>query len=267
MRKAIFSGSLSIGLINIPIKLYKATEDNTISFNNLCDVCGGRIKMKRWCDNCQKEVEFGSMKKGYSLSKSQIVVVEKDDIDRLKLKSEKVLEIKGFLSIANIDSIYFSNTKYYVIPQNSDKAYNLLERVLSLKGLIGVGKITLRNKEQLVGVRSYKGYLLIVGLHYFNEVLGIPSDLYEKTEARVDENQLNLALKLFENMGIEFESLSGEKDRYSESLKELVKAKAENKEFSLVEEIAKPQAKDLNELLEESLKVEIPKKKKIEVSA
>jgi len=263
-KRAIWSGSLSIGLINLPIKLYGLVREDRISFNNLCGKCGTKISMKRFCLNCGEEVDYGSMKKGFALNRNQIIEIDKEDIDNLKLKSEKVIEIKGFVPIANIDNIFYNNTKYYVIPSNSNRAYELLEKVLSLKGLMGVGKLTLRSREIIIGLRSYKGFLVVVGLNYFKELEELPKDLYEVKNMEVDKNQLELCLAIFDKMGIEFETLKEERDRYTESLEQLVKAKAENKEFKLVEEIAKPTEEDLNTKLEKMLAIEVKKKDKKE---
>lgn len=262
MSRAVWSGSLSIGLINLPVKLYKAVKEDGISFNNLCGFCGSKISLKRWCSNCNTEIPYENVKKGYKVSKSSnYVVIDKEDIEKLKLKSEKVIELKGFVRITDIDSMFITNQKYYVIPQNSSKAYNLLEKVLSLNGLVGIGKLTLRNKEILVALRSFKGYLVLIGLNYFNEIEDVPKDVYEKEEIEIDKNMLNTALKIFENLMIDFNSLSSERDRYSQSLIELVKAKMQNKEFSLIESIEKESKEDINVQLEKMLAI-VKKKKK-----
>jgi DNA end-binding protein Ku len=157
MPHQIWSGSISFGLVTIPIKLYPATEDKQFSFNQLCPR-GHRIKYKRWCPVEEKEIDYSDIQKGYEIQKDNYIVLEKDDLSKVKLKTTKSIDIKEFVDFKELDPILVEKS-YYVVPdtkQGNAKAYSLLVKVLSDEKKIAIGKIILRDKENIVALRPYQ---------------------------------------------------------------------------------------------------------------
>ncbi len=142
--RSIWKGSISFGLVNIPIKLYSATEDTTFSFNQLCKN-GHRIKYKKWCPVEEREVPYEELKKGYEITKDSYVVIEKKELEGIKIKTTKTIDIKEFVSIVELDPLFVEKS-YYAAPDSKtvDKAYIFLVSILKSTGKIAIGKVVLR---------------------------------------------------------------------------------------------------------------------------
>lgn len=263
--KAIFSGTISFGLVLIPIKIYTATQPKEIEFHNLCNVCNTPLTYKRWCPKCQKEVEWNKMKKGFRISKERWVIVEKSELDSIKLKSTKTIEIKFFTDPSQLDPLFIQKS-YIVVPaEEGVKAYSLLAEALSLLNKIAIGKVTLKNKEYVVALRAYKEALLMHALYYQNEIKDISKISELKGLPKVTKEEIELARVLIEKLTKEKLSLEEFKDEYSQKLKELIKAKIEGKEIVEKEEKEKEiEAKSLMEALKASVEAVEKKKKKEE---
>ncbi len=259
--KAIWSGSISFSLINIPVKIYVATESHGIKFKNLCKE-GHPIEHKRWCPVCNREVAWDEIKKGYKITKDKYVVLEKEDLEKIKLKTTKAIEIKQFVDATQIDPIYYEKS-YYVVPQETGaKAYSLFVDALRLTNKVAIGKVVMRNKEYLVALRPYKKGLLMHILHYLSEVKPIEELPELKNLVVVSEEELKLAQMLIQKLSGEFD-ISKFKDHYTEKLKELIKAKLEGREIAVKEEEKEELAKSLVEALKSSLEM-VEKKEKEE---
>ncbi len=153
--KAIWKGSISFGLVNIPIKIYKATESKTLSFKTL-DKEGHPIEYKRWCPICNREVDWKEIKKGFKVSKDKYVILEKEDFEKVKLRTTRTLEIEEFVDAEQIDPILIEKS-YYIVPEETGvKAYSLFVEALRVANKIAIGKVVIRNKEYLVVIRAYK---------------------------------------------------------------------------------------------------------------
>ncbi|MEM7825417.1 MAG: Ku protein [Candidatus Aenigmatarchaeota archaeon] len=259
MPRAIFSGSISFGLVNIPIKVYPAAETRMISFNNLHKECGTPLVYKRWCPKCQKEVTWQDIEKGYKITKEKYIVVTKEDIEKLRLKTTKVIEIQEFVDASQIDPIFLEKS-YYVAPEETGvKAYSLFVEALRVTNKVAIGKVVMRNKEYLVAIRAFKKGLAMHILHYIGEVKEIEELSELKNLVTVKEEELKLAQALISKLTESEFDISKFKDNYTEELMKLIKAKAEGKEIE-VKEAPVEEAKDLMEALKAS--VESVKKKK-----
>lgn len=262
MPRAIFTGAISFGLVHIPIKIYTATESKEIEFHNLCPDCFSPLEYKRWCPKCQKEVAWQDIKKGFKISKERWVVLEKEEIEKLKLPSTKNLEIQSFIDVSQIDPIFFQKA-YYVVPeQGGEKPYSLLVEALRLANKAAIGKIVLKNKEYLVCLRSFKKGLVMHLLYFLGEIKEIEELPELKSLVVVSKEELELAKTLIEKLTEEGFDASKFKDEYTEKLKELIKAKAEGKEVEMKAEERVAEAKSLMEALKAS--IEQAKKKKVE---
>ena len=260
MARAIWKGSISFGLVSIPIKLYTATQPRQITFHNVHLACGTKLESKRWCPKCQKEVPWQEVGKGYKIAKDKWVILKKEELEALQPTSLKTIEILQFVDISQIDPIFYEKA-YYVVPDElGTKAYSLFVEALRLTNKAAIGKVVMRNKEYLVALRPYKNGLVMHILYYLNEI----KDIEELTELKnlvvVSKEELELARALIAKLTKESFDASTFEDSYTKKLIELIKAKAEGKEVKVEEKVVE-KAKSLLEALKASIeKVEEGKK-------
>lgn len=260
--RPIWSGSISFGLVSIPIKIYSATEAKEIGFHNLCPDCLTPLKYKRWCSNCEREVSWQEIKKGFKISKERWVVLEKEEIEKIKLPTTKTIEIERFVDVSQIDPIFFEKS-YYVVPEETGiKAYSLFVEALRLANKAAIGRVVLKNKEYLVALRPFKKGIAMHILYFIREIRDIEQLSELKNLVVVSKEELELAKVLIGKLTEEEFDISKFKDRYTEALKELIKAKVEGKEFEVKVEERAEEARSLMEALKAS--VETVKKKKKE---
>jgi DNA end-binding protein Ku len=229
----MWKGSLSFGLVNIPIAVYLATEGKEFSFNQLCEKAH-KIRYKKWCPVEEREVSYSEIKKGYEISKNSYVVIEKQDLDGIKLKTTSSIDIKEFVDEKEVDPILIEKS-YYVAPDNkknkNDKAYSLLVKVLTDTKKVAVGKVVLRDKEHLVVIRPYQRELVMHILHYQDEIRPADeiSELNEIQKVSLDSKELSLGKLLVENLSSEHLDLSKYSDTYTKELEKLIDSKVKGK--------------------------------------
>ncbi|MBM7609992.1 DNA end-binding protein Ku [Lysinibacillus composti] len=221
----VWKGSISFGLVNIPVKLHTATENKDIKLRQLHKECHSPINYEKTCPVCDKEVKNEEIVKAYEYSKNKFVVLDDEELEKLKKENEdKAVEIIEFVKLEEIDPIYFERSYFLAPDSGGGKAYALLRKALSDSGKIGVAKITIRSKEQLAIVRVYKDTLLMETIHFpdevrsHSEVPNIPSD------EKLVQQELDTALLLIDQLTTEF---NPEKytDDYRTALLELIEQK------------------------------------------
>jgi DNA end-binding protein Ku len=256
----IWSGSISFGLVTIPIKLYPATEDNQISFHQLCPK-GHRIKYKRWCPVEEKEIAYSEIKKGYETEKDNYVLIDKDDLNKIKLKTTKSIDIKEFVDSKELDPILIEKS-YYVAPdtkRGNDKAYSLLVKILSDTKKIAIGKIILRDKENIVALRPYQRGMVMHVLKYLDEIRptdDIPEIIEAaKQRAHLEPEEISLAKMLVDKFSSKQLDLSDYSDSYAQELEKLIEAKRKGKSIIAKHEPKQKVKPDLLEALKASIQV------------
>jgi len=263
--RSIWKGSISFGLVNIPIKIYSATEDSGYSFNQLCEN-GHRIQYKKWCPVEEREVQWSEIKKGYEISKDNYVLIDKADLENIKIKTTKTVDIKEFIGADKFDPIFVEKS-YYVAPDTKavDKAYLLFVNVLKNTNKVAIGKVVLRDREQLVALRAYQRGILMHQMHYLEEIK--PMDEIKEIAAnsigklKIDEQEIALGKTLVENLTSKDFDMSEYSDTYAKQVQELISAKAQGKTHIIKEQAAEPEAgKDLLEALKASVKKSKPKR-------
>jgi DNA end-binding protein Ku len=260
--KSIWKGTISFGLVSIPIKVYTATQTKELQFKTL-DKEGHPVEYKRWCPICKREIEWREVKKGYKVSKDRYVVLEKSDFEKVKLRTTKAIEIEEFVDAPQIDPIFIEKS-YYVVPDEAGlKAYSLFTEALSLSNKIAIGKVVIRNKEYLVALRAFKKGLVMHILHYLSEIRPIEQIPELKELVVVKDNELKLAQALIQKLTSREFDPSKFRDTYSEALKKIIKAKALGQTIEVVKEAEVEEAKSLMEALKAS--VESLEKKKVKV--
>lgn len=226
-RRAMWSGAITFGMVNIPVKLFSATTAKDISFNLLHSTCGTRLQQKRWCPTDEVEVPWEEVMRGYEYAKGQFVTLTDADFEQLPLPSKHTIDITAFVKAAEIDPVYYEKSYYLEPDGRGEKAYALLMRALQEKELAGIAAITMRKKEQLCSLRGQEGVLLLETLYYPDEV-ELERDV-DLAKVKIDERELDMAFKLIELLRRPFEPEEYH-DRYREALGELIDAKLEGKE-------------------------------------
>lgn len=257
----VWKGSISFGLVNIPIKLYAATEDKDIKLRSLHSECHTPIKYEKYCPVCEESLDKEEIVKGYEYEQGRFVILEEEDMKELSEVSNKMIEIVDFVKLEEIDPIYF-NRSYFIGPnENGGKPYSLLRKAMEETGKIGVAKVTMRSKESLAVVRVFKNGLLLETIHYPDEVRQtewIP-DLPENVE--LDEKELDMARQLIDQLTTEFNP-DKFKDEYREAMMELIDSKVSGEEVAIPKKAPERNVVDLMEALQASIDKSQTKPKK-----
>ncbi len=250
-RRTIWTGSITIGLINVPVKLYPMIYDRGIAFHFLHKTDGQPLKYERVCTKDGKIVPWDEVVKGYEVAKKEYIVFDKKELDAMKPESDRRIRIDKFIDYFSIDPIYF-HTSYILMPDKSNDAYGLLLIALQKKGKACAGRITLRTKEYPTIVHAYKGALVLTTLRYPYDVAN-PQALDELNQLKEPENsELDLAVKIITDLSGEFDITEYE-DHYRERVEELIQKKLKGQKI-VVEKPVKEEAKELMAALRETLK-------------
>ena len=231
MPRSIWKGAVSFGMISIPVKLFGATENKDIAFRQLHEECGGRLKQQRWCEICERTVEFSELTKGYEYAKEQHVLLTDEDFAKLPLPSKHTIELSAFVKAEEIDPVYYERS-YYLEPEETGlKPFALLMDALKKKNLTAVAKIAIRNKEQLCALRPHNGRLMLETLFYPDEIR--VRDTVEEPEIKITKKELQMAVSLIDLMLDKFDP-EKYKDEYRGALSKVIEAKLEGAEIAAV---------------------------------
>jgi DNA end-binding protein Ku len=248
-------------LVNIPIQVFSATQrEDYTSFNQLCDK-GHKIRYKKWCPVEEREVQWSEIKKGYEITRKNYIVIEKEDLDKIKLKTNNTIEVKEFIS-EEFDPIFIEKS-YYIGPdpgkkktEASTKAYSLLVKILHETGKIAIGRVVLREKEQLVALRAYQRGLVMHQLKYLDEIRPMDEIDGIDTPQKVDAKELSLGKTLVDNLTVEKFDPGQYSDTYAKELEKLIEAKSKGQQITIKEEEKEPEeTPDILEALKASLQV------------
>ncbi len=256
MPRAIWSGSISFGLLNVPVKLYSATSKQNVRFKELREGDGSRVRHKRVAEEDGKEVPYEKIVKGYEISPEQYVVLTRDELEELDPKRTRAIEIQDFVDLDEIDPIYF-DTPYYLGPDaGAEKAYKLLVKAMEDERKVAIARFVLRNKEHLAAIRPMDGVLTMATMRFADEVVQPDQldDVLGADEVELDEREVEMAKKLIDSLASDFDP-NKYRDEYREELLDLIerKAKGEDVVVAQSEEPTPTKAPDLMAALEESL--------------
>src|SRR5438105_6244660 len=255
MARAIWSGTISFGLVNVPVKLYSAVHSKDLQFHQF-DPKGNRIRQKRVSEKTGREVDYSEIVKGYEVKKGQYVMVDPDELAAYKPESTKTVEISDFVDLDEIDPIYYETT-YYLAPDGkaAEKPYRLLLESMEKKGKAAIGKVVIRTKQYLAAIRPLDGVLALSTMRFADEV--VPTSEVKNGSsgkgASVSSREINMASQIIDSLTSKWDP-SQYHDTYREQVLGLLKKKAQGKEIVVDEpEEEQGQVLDLMEALEASL--------------
>ena len=240
--------SISFGLVNIPILMNPIIKNNDTSFNQLHKVCLNRINYIKYCPHCKKEVKEKDIIKGYAYARADYLTFSKDELDKLKPEKNNEIEIVSFVNIKEIDAIYFEKS-YLLKPEKKSKAYILFCEALRKCQKVALARTVLGSKFYYCILRFSK-YGIIMTTLFFKEEVILPDD---EVDLKVNEKELNLALRLIEEESGKFEP-DKYQDEYQNNIKNAISLKLDGEEIKSVKRRTKRQVNDLMEALEKSLK-------------
>ena len=250
-KRSIWSGSVTVGLVNVPVKLYPMIFDKSISFKFLHKTDGQPLKYQRVCIKEDKVVDWENVVRGYEVRKGQFVVFQKEELDAVRPQSDSRIRIDKFVDYLSIDPIYFEST-YALAPDKSVEVYSLLLNALQQMGKAGAGRITLRTKEYPVLVHARNGALVLSTMRYSYEVAD-PRELEELQELKEPNPlELDLAKRIITDLSGDFD-VTAYKDSYKEKVEELIKKKMKGETIA-PEKPVKEEARELMAALQETLK-------------
>jgi DNA end-binding protein Ku len=260
--RATWKGYLKISLVNIPIKVFPATEPSgTLSFNQLHGECQTRIQQKKWCPHCNREVSNAEIVKGYEFEKGRYVVLTEEDFDKVRPESTRVIDLVQFADDTAIDPIYVDRA-YYLAPDGpvASDAFAVMRD--GMKGKVGVGKLALYGREYLVAVRPHKQGIVMYTLHHAAEIRGI--DVVEELNSvptKVKPEEIKLAKQVISTFDGPLD-LATYKDEYREGLQTIIDAKIAGEDVVAPTVETAPKVVDLMEALKRSLNAVSAGKKK-----
>src|SRR5213596_698288 len=260
--RATWKGFLKISLVNIPIKVFPATESGgAISFNQLHGECQTRIQQKRWCPHCSREVPNSEIVKGYEFEKGRYVIMSEEDIEHVRPESTRVIDLVQFADEKAIDPMYVDRT-YYLAPDGGMAADAFAVMRDGMQGKVGVGKLALYGREYLVAVRPHGRGIVMHTLHHAAESRSIETvDELTAVSSTVKPEEIKLAKQVIETFAAPL-NLADYKDEYREGLQRIIEAKIAGEEVVAPAADAPPKVVNLMEALKKSLDAVSTTKKK-----
>jgi DNA end-binding protein Ku len=257
MARAIWSGSISFGLLNVPVKLYSAVARRGISLREIRESDGARIRHRRVAEGTDEEVPYEKIQKAFEITSGNYVPISKDEMAALAPKKSRAVEVQDFVDLDEIDPIYFDSPYYLGPAEGAEKAYSLLASAMEASGKVAIARFVFRNKEHLAALRAEDGILTLTTMRFADEVVPPQEaldDVLPAEKPKVAKKEIEMAEKLIDSLTSDFDP-SAYRDEYREELMSLIERKAEGKEI-VTPEAAEPEATrapDLMAALEESI--------------
>jgi DNA end-binding protein Ku len=255
MARSIWSGAISFGLVNVPVKLYSAVSRKTVRFHQLNAETGHRISQKRVDSVTNEEVPYEQIVKGFELTKERFVVVTPEELDSIAPEKTRAIDIEDFVDLEDIDPIFYDHPYYLVPDKGAAKAYGLLLEAMRESGKVAIARVVLRSKEQLVAIRPAGDVLTMETMIFHDEV--VPADDLDEVpdakDLKTSDRELKMAQQLIDSLSSDFEP-SKYHDEYREKVLDLIERKAEGEEIAIQPQAEEPaKVPDLMAALEASL--------------
>ncbi len=253
--RTLWKGSISFGLVNVPIKMYTATAKESLHFRQLHDACHTPITYQKYCPKCDQVVDSDNIISGYEYEKGKYVILKDEDFDNIPVASTRTIDIVDFVNLEDIDPIYYSKSYFLSPNEGGEKAYILLSQAMKETSKVAVAKITIRNKESLACIRVLDNGTICLETMFFPAEVRDSADLKIGdlvNKIKVSENELNMAKELISNLSTDF---APEKytDEYREELLKIIRQKIEGQEVKIPERMVSGKVVDLMDALKASL--------------
>jgi DNA end-binding protein Ku len=255
MPRPVWSGTISFGLVAIPIKLYNGVSKKSVSFNQLDERTMSRIKLRKVSAETGEEVPDENIVKGYEISKGRYVVVDPDELEPFIPSATRSIDLEEFVDLAEIDPVYF-DSPYIVAPDKTPKPYALLARAMEQAGKVAIGRFVMRNKQYIAALRAVDGRLMMSTMVFADEVVPVAAvdELEGLDDVQVSDKEVLMAEALVESLSAAFEP-NKFRDEYREQVLDLIERKAAGEQFELpAAATAAPAVVDLMAALEASVK-------------
>ena len=259
---SIGSGTISFGLVSIPVRMYTAASSAGVSFNLLHAKCGSRIRQQTFCPVDNQVVERNELVKGYEFAKDQYVRVNDDELKALEGEASKLIDIAEFVPLEKVDPVYFEKAYYLGPDKGGEKAYRLLTDAMAKSGRVAVATFVMRGKESLVLIRPSSDGLMLHTMFFSDEVRNF-GEIGKGEGAKIRDGEMDLAQQLIDGLANDDFKPENYEDRYRLRVLHLIESKVEGKEITAAApEAARAQVIDLMDALKESLAKRVPGGKK-----
>jgi DNA end-binding protein Ku len=256
MARAIWSGSISFGLLNVPVKLYSAVARRGISLREIRESDGARIKHRRVAEGTDEEVPYEKIIKAFEITPDRYVPLSKDEMASLDPKKTRAIEVQDFVEIAEIDPIYFDSPYYLGPADGAEKAYSLLAQAMEKSGKVAIARFVFRNKEHLAAIRPGDGVLTLTTMRFADEVVPPAEldDVLPSEQPKIGKREVEMAEQLIDSLTRDFDPALY-RDEYREELLAMIERKAAGEEVMAApqEEREPTKAPDLMAALEQSI--------------
>ena len=255
MARAIWSGAISFGLVNIPVKLYSAVSKKTVRFHQIDSESGARVRQKRVGPD-DEEIPYEQIVKGYEIGPDRYVTISPEELDALAPEKTRTIDIEDFVDLEEIDPIYYDHPYYLAPDTGATKAYQLLVDAMEDAGKVAIARVVIRSKEQLVAIRPREGVLAMETMLFADEV--VPTDTLEElgadgSDAKTTDRELTMARQLIDSLSSDFEPEKYH-DEYRERVLDLIERKAQGETIVIEEPTQEPEkVPDLMAALEASI--------------
>jgi DNA end-binding protein Ku len=252
MARSLWNGTVSFGLVNVPVKLYSAVESKTVHFREVHEPDGARIEHRRFCSKEDREVDRDEVVKGYELSSGEFVVLDKEEIDAAAGERSHVIDVEAFVCVADIDPVFYEKTYFLGAGSKGEDAYRLLHDALERAGRAGLGRFTFHNREYLAAIRPRGDVLVLHTMRFADELVPGEEIDFEAPRQAPGKREVEMAERLLESLHEDFEP-QRYKDEYREAVLEMIRRKAAGEKLEPPQEEEPEPTDDLLAALEASL--------------
>lgn len=243
--------AISVGLIYVPVSLYKTTREIGISFNQLCKDSKQRVRYQKICPNCNKEVSSEDIVKGYEFEKGKYVTITDEELEKIKTRKDKTLHVEHFAKMSDIDSLYYERN-YYVVPNiGAEKAFELLRQAMISKKEVAIAKTVMGTKEELVVLYPTKDTIIAKMLYYQEEIQDMPKS---QAKVQIEKSELEMAKTLISTMTKDFD-ITAYHDEYQMRLREAIEKKIKGQEIINVDNNAPTNIIDIMEAMKKTVEM------------
>jgi DNA end-binding protein Ku len=223
MASTVWKGYISFGLISVPIRLFVAAREHHISFNQVHEICGTRIRQQLYCPHCERVVERSEIAKGYPVDKEHFVLVANEELKALEAQSSETMEIVQFVKLAEVDPLYYQTSYFSVAEEPGRRAYSLIHKGMQDLNVGAIAKITLHQREQIVMIRPFEKGLVLHTLYYPEEIRAV-TEFDNQPEVNVQKAEVELAQQFMKQLTADFHPENFE-DEYEGRVEQLIESK------------------------------------------